>query len=377
MTSATGQDRQVRLRTAKSWPSKVFEVNPAGLRWGRGVMVLDVLLIPLVVFWAIGHEEYLLSAMFGVLFTGLTDPGGDYTSRVSRMAAFGLIGAGVTALGFGVGGTAWGWLVLAVFAVTLVSGLMVRFGVHRAVAALLLDVQFLIALALAFGFHHSHGVTSYTSAQVLAWVGGSALWIAVTAVAWLIRGRAGVAPPIPEIPEDTSRHALTAPVVGFAVLRAVVVAGTVALAFGLDLPHGIWLPIAALVAIKPSLQEATLAALQRLVGALLGAVAAALLLLIPANEHGQQLASITHGLEVVAIVLFLHAAAMRTWNYAVYTGAVAAGVLILLDVPQPADYSAEGYRVLWTLCGVGIAAVVLLLARLLARSTAEAAPQPA
>jgi hypothetical protein len=34
-------------------------------------MVLDVLLVPLIVFWAIGHQEYLLSAIFGVLFTAL------------------------------------------------------------------------------------------------------------------------------------------------------------------------------------------------------------------------------------------------------------------------------------------------------------------
>jgi len=38
-------------------------------------MALDVMLVPLVVFWAIGHEEYLLSAIFGVVFTALADPG--------------------------------------------------------------------------------------------------------------------------------------------------------------------------------------------------------------------------------------------------------------------------------------------------------------
>lgn len=72
----------------------------------------------------------------------------------------------------------------------------------------------------------------------------------------------------------------------FAVIRAVVIAGTVALAFGLDLSHGYWLPIAAMVAMKPSLEQSTLVAVQRLAGALIGAAAAALLLLIPAGEHG-------------------------------------------------------------------------------------------
>ena len=112
-------------------------------------------------------------------------------------------------------------------------------------------------------------------------------------------------------------------------------------------------------------------------GALIGAVAAALLLLIPASEHGLRLFAIERGLEVVALVLLMHGAAIRFWNYALYTGAIAAGVLILVDLPQPSNYSAEGYRVLWTLCGVAIGVLVMLLAGLLAKRTAKAPPQPA
>jgi uncharacterized membrane protein YccC len=164
----------------------------------------------------------------------------------------------------------------------------------------------------------------------------------------------------------------------FAVIRAVVIAGTAALAFGLNLSHGSWLPIAAIVAMKPSLEQTTLVALQRLAGALIGAAAAALLLLIPASEHGLRLLSITFGLEVVAIVLLMHAAAIRFWNYAFYTGAIAAAVLTLLDLPQPSDYGAEGYRVLWTLCGVAIGVLVMFLADLLAkRKSAAKQPVPA
>lgn len=104
-----------------SWLSKVFELNPEGFNWPRGVLFLDVMLVPLVVFLAIGHEEYLLSALFGALYTMVADRGGGYASRVSQMALFSVIGAGLTALGFGIGGDAWGWLVLAAFAVTLAA----------------------------------------------------------------------------------------------------------------------------------------------------------------------------------------------------------------------------------------------------------------
>jgi uncharacterized membrane protein YccC len=63
----------------------------------------------------------------------------------------------------------------------------------------------------------------------------------------------------------------------FALLRAIVVAGTFALAFGLNLSHGYWMVIAALVAMKASLDQTTITAARRLAGALFGAAAAALL----------------------------------------------------------------------------------------------------
>ena len=67
-----------------SWLPKVFQLNPAGLNWPRGVLFLDVMLVPLVVFWAIGHEEYLLSALFGALLAVVADPGGGYRYRARR-----------------------------------------------------------------------------------------------------------------------------------------------------------------------------------------------------------------------------------------------------------------------------------------------------
>ncbi|WUH89834.1 hypothetical protein OG900_06680 [Streptomyces sp. NBC_00433] len=77
MASASARDEQpVHRGKVVGWLSKVFELNPAGLNWPRGVLFLDMALVPLVVFWAIGHEQYLLSALFGLLFAWLADPGG-------------------------------------------------------------------------------------------------------------------------------------------------------------------------------------------------------------------------------------------------------------------------------------------------------------
>jgi hypothetical protein len=366
-----------RMTDTTSWASKVFAVNPAGLHWQRGMVLLQVVLLPLVVFWASGYKQYLSSAVFAVVLTAAMDPGGSYRSRVSQVAGFALIGAAVTALGFGVGGDAWGWLVLAALAVTLVAGLAIMFGAHRAVAGGFLNIWFIVALATAASYHQAH-TTSYTWAQVLAWAGGAALWIAVTFIAWLMGGRKDVSQWFAEFPGDTSRHPLTRPVIMFAVLRAVVIAGTLALAYGLTLPYGHWMPLAAIFAMKPNLGQTTLVAVQRLVGTLMGAAAAALLLLIPANEHGQQLDAVTHGLDVVAVVLLMDAVAIIFWNFALFTAAIAAATLILVDLSQPTNYSAEGYRVLWTLCGAAIALAVLFLGSLLGKSTAKGqAGQPA
>jgi hypothetical protein len=335
-----------------------------------------VALVPLVVFWAIGHEQYLFSAVFGLLFSWLIDPGGSYARRASRIAGFGLIGAGVTALGFGIGGDAWGWLVLAAFSVTLVAGLTITLGVHRFVAALLLNIWLIVALALAFSFHTHPHLTSYTWAQVAAWAGGSALWIAVTFLGWLIRGRADRPQPIAELPGDTSRRKLSRPVAFFALTRAAAIAGASALAFGLNLSYGYWMPIATMIALKPDLGQSTLIAAQRLAGAAIGAAAAALLLLIPANETGLRLLVLGHGLEIVAIVLLMHGVATRFCNYALYCAAIAAGILILVDIPQPSNFDAVGYRVAWTAAGVGIGVLVMLLAALLAKRTAKAQSTP-
>ncbi|MFB7761242.1 FUSC family protein [Streptomyces xiamenensis] len=116
---------------------------------------------------------------------------------------------------------------------------------------------------------------------------------------------------------------------------------------------------------------------QRLVGAGIGSAAAIVLLLIPAGEHGRQLYTVERGLEVVALVLLMHGVAFYFWNYTLYTAVIAAAVLLLVNIPHPSDYVAEGYRVLWTVCGVGIGVLTMLLAGLLARRTAtEQAEQP-
>jgi hypothetical protein len=108
-------------------------------------------LLTLVVTSALHQKQYFLSVAFGLLFVTLSDPGGEYLPRLSRTAVVGLAGALLTALGFAVGGGAWGWVVLAVFVITVLSGLVVNVDVRALVAGILLNVWFLITLSAAAG----------------------------------------------------------------------------------------------------------------------------------------------------------------------------------------------------------------------------------
>ena len=92
------------------------------------------------------------------------------------------------------------------------------------------------------------------------------------------------------------------------MIRAVAVAASVAIAFGLDVPNADWMSVATIVAMKPSLTQSALFAEQRLAGAIIGAATAALFLLTINNKHA---------LEVVIIIFGAIAASIRGVNYAV------------------------------------------------------------
>jgi uncharacterized membrane protein YccC len=231
--------------------------------------------------------------------------------------------------------------------------------------AMLLNVWFVIALTLPGAYHPAH-IHTHAWAQALAWLAGSALIIAYTCIMWLARGRGAQPQPVAEIPGDISPVKLTRPLILFALLRAIALSIAVAIAFGLHLPNADWMPVATIVAMKPSLQQSALIAEQRVAGTIIGAAVAALFLLTVDNRTA---------LEAVMVVLGGLAGSIRTVNYALYCAAVAGFALIAMDLPHPTNLAAEARRVLFTFIGVGIAVIVMLLANLLQKRTAKAAPQ--
>lgn len=106
---------------------------------------------------------------------------------------------------------------------------------------------------------------------------------------------------------------------------------------------------------KPSLRQSTLVAEQRMTGTVLGAAVAVIFLVSVADRIA---------LEVVVLVLGTLAGSLRTVSYTLYPAAIAATVLIAVDLPHPTNLTDEGRRLLFTLAGLGIAVVVMLLANL-------------
>ncbi len=90
------------------------------------------------------------------------------------------------------------------------------FGLHYLVAGILLNVWFLVALALADGLPAQISANPWQ--QALAWLIGSAVWIAFTFIVWLARGRQSQPSPLPEIPDGFPPVKVTRPVVLFVLI---------------------------------------------------------------------------------------------------------------------------------------------------------------
>ena len=152
------------------------------------------------------------------------------------------------------------------------------------------------------------------------------------------------------------------------VRRALAVSGSVAIAFGLHLPNASWLPVATIIASKASVEPSLLAAEQRVAGAILGAAVAWLLLLTIDGRLA---------LEMVLVVLSAVANSIRNVNYALYTAAAAATVLIATDLPHPSSLAADEQRILYTFVAVGIGVAATLLTTLSQKHASARAAPPA
>ncbi len=344
--------------------TNVFGADRSKFSLTGGIAVGAVLLVIWFAIAQLNQQRYLVTIVFAVLTTALSDPGGTFWNRARAMGVFGLVGALMTALAFFVGTQASGFIVLALFAATLAAGLAVKFGLHRFTAGMLLNVWFVLAVGLPISFRADRIHTTGWD-QALAWFIGSAVWITLTCIVWLVSRRKWSPTAIIDVPgEPGAPVALTRPIVLFALVRALALAASAAIAFGLHQPNADWMVIATLIAMKPSIEQSKLVGLQRVIGAAIGAAVAIPILLAVHDKVA---------LEAVIVILAALGASIHGVNYAYYTASIACAALIAADIPHPSNYAAEGRRVLFTFIGVGIGVVVMFVADRLKQRAAQPA----
>jgi hypothetical protein len=332
MSTVSGPAPRQSNEAASSWIGSLFTFDSKQLNLFEGVINTLIVIAPLLLLGAFGHAELWLSFSFGALYTRLARVAAlreaPTTARVGWSMAFVLVGTLLTALGYILGGAFWPVVVLAVLISTFLSYLLSAYGQRGAVAGVLLNVWFLVALSVTFGLDKPPADTwPLAGPQALAWLAGGLFWLLVAAV-W----RMFLKPP-PQADSPTSGpnapavH-LSRPLVSFAGLAAVAIALATAVAWSFHIPNADWMPVSAVVAMKPRFDASARAAAQRVAGALLGAILAATLLTV---VHDQSI------LILLIVVLAVFGDTIHDASYAFYCLCISTAVLIAMGLPHPGN----------------------------------------
>jgi hypothetical protein len=244
-----------------SWIGSLFTLDSKQFRPVEGAIVTAIIFAPLLVLKAFGHEELWLSFAFGALFTRATDHAvkdAPSRSRTGWAVGFVLVGTLWTALAYTLGGANWLLVALVVLVSTFLSYLPSAYGPRGAVAGVLLNMWFLIALSATFSLGKTPAETlPLAGPQALAWLSGGSFWMIVAWV-WRIlfqRGPQNLSTP----DQDASLGHISRPLLKFSGLAALAVASATAIAWGFRLPNADWMPISALVAMKPTFDASSTA----------------------------------------------------------------------------------------------------------------------
>jgi Fusaric acid resistance protein-like len=338
-----------------SWIGSLFTFDRKQFHPAEGPISATYLFLPLLVLKWLGHEELWLSFAFGAIYTRATYIAVDDGAASSRRWSIGfvLVGTVLTALAYLLGGANWIVVVLAVFVNTFLSYLPSAYSPHGATGGVLLNFWFLIALSTTSALGKPPSETwPLAGPQALAWLTGGAFWM-VFALVWraLFDWRPESYHPAPD--QNLSAGRISRPLVSFAGYAALAVASATAVAWGFHVPDADWMPLGALVAMKPKFDASVYIAGQRVAGALIGAILAALLLTLVSDRT----------ILLVLIVVFVGIGnAVHDANYALFYACISTEVLISLGLPHPGDLAENWARVAWTLVGVGIAISVTFVA---------------
>jgi hypothetical protein len=333
----------------------LFEFKTDKFNWGVGLRVVVALFVPLIVLGALGLTQYWPGVSFGVLFVGISDlftlkaPIG---YRMWRLGIITLAGALLSALGL-VLGVNWELAVLGTFVISLLLGASLAWGKLAAFGAYLLNIWFVVSLSF-------HGGAAQALPQGLAWLIGGAFYMLLALVRFerqpspseAAQGTAPMQSPKSLFATYFALFRFTSPPFRFVLLKALAVTVGTAIGLGIGIPYAHWIPVYTLVVLQPDYEQTLNIFWQRLIGTIVAAALAAVLLV---GVHNQYL------LAVILIVSAFIGAAMHEVNMLFYIFFSTVTILLLLDLSTPGSLTDVWARMLNVFIGALIAVVVVFL----------------
>jgi uncharacterized membrane protein YccC len=348
--TAQDQERSRRERM-REHGQIMFGLARGDIRYETVIGAMPALIACLFTGIAIGHPELGMIAAGGALSVGF---GAFQNFTIHRAApmAFALLGMLVATF---LGSLAGGSVILLV----LLGGIFTALCAASNVAgpgAWWITLQWTIAVYVAGAFPADLAFATERTAIVL--LGGLLQIVIVTAV-WHFYPR----PPFDRAQRESERwqHLFTLMVHSLADRREVLgytaaVTATVMFAsvLGLLLPihHGYWVPVTALIVLRPRAQLSIQRIIYRIIGTMVGAGAATLLAAL-LRPHEYVLA-------ITVVILVGLAYSLQRSGYAVFTAAVTAAIAFLSTLAGLPELDVVRDRVFANLLGGGLALVTAL-----------------
>ena len=327
------------------------------------------MLLPLLVLEVLGRNHVgsnaAVGTLLGVLFVAFCDLGPSLRIRAWAMAAGATLGALLMELGSAIGGS-W-WVVVPTLALaTFLSGVLSVYGPVVAQVGVILTIVFAVALG------RDGGPASAVPAA-LGFIFGGTFFPLLVFVSFLPGmlphpiGQASKAarvplPPTVPRPGSIRRSSL----VRFAALRATGVALIAGLAWGAGIPYPQWAPVVVIGSVRPNQMAALRLTTQRVIGTILGAGLADLVL---AWVHDP---SVLAGLAVGGVFM---AFTVKDVNHTFFIFFLTVLTLLLVNIPAPGPTHAA-LRVVTTLIGAAAALGVSWLSAWIEEHSSAAASPP-
>jgi uncharacterized membrane protein YccC len=313
--------------------------------------------VPLGALAASHHTAVGSAAALGALFVSFGDTGSAVRRRVQTMgvATMGVAtmgGALLFALGRSIGHV-WWLAAPVVFLAALAAGIVVVYGSAAVTVGLILTIAFVSALGTGGG-----PAAAVASAVGFAIGGLSALLLALAPGVLRRRQRAATTPPQaaarrrrPLLAPLLAALTFSSPTLRFAALRAAgaTAAGSIIWLLGVSYPQWAVLPV--LLGVRPDRDVSLVTTVRRVVGTILGAVVADLVIVA---VHDLLIRAL------LAVAVMVLAFTVRNLNDALFIGALTLMTLLLISIPT-AGRSLASRQVLETLVGATIALAVTWL----------------